>query len=315
MGCCNTSHTRRRSALANYGLHLFTLFGPRCGWVFVLALIGLLVGCQLPGGGDPAVGVSPVVPAPLPTLMPTPTAQPPSEAPVSNAEPADTGWLAADPGVELRRLRVPVGQQIASVSVVRLDPAVLRFEVGYAPEQPLALSAWAGARGAVAAINGGFFDENNRTVALLVRAGQPVGTSYEGRGGMFAVSPTGALTLRALADTPYDSAEPLAEALQGWPLLVRPGGAAAYSFEDAERARRSALALDSQGRVLLIACPTAAFTLRELSEWLAASDLAIDAALNLDGGSSTALLVQSEQHPERVDAFVPLPIVLLALPR
>ncbi|NTU80397.1 MAG: phosphodiester glycosidase family protein, partial [Chloroflexales bacterium] len=169
--------------------------------------------------------------------------------------------------------------------------------------------------GALAVINGGFFDEAGRTVALLAHEGQTIGTSYEGRGGMFAVEPDGVVTLRALADAPYSPDEPLAEALQGWPMLVRPGGEAAYTYEDGERDRRSALAVDQSGHVLLIAAPTAAFTLAELSAWLATSDLAIDAAVNLDGGSSTGLLLLSATNPERIEAFAPLPIVLMALPR
>jgi exopolysaccharide biosynthesis protein len=249
--------------------------------------------------------------------MPTPTGPPPATpAPQAPATPpADSGWQAAAPGVELRRLRVEVGDQAAPVSVVRLDPAQVRLSVGYAPDAPAALSAWAAEAGAVAAINGGFFDEAGRTVALLVRGGQAVGDSYVGRGGMFAVTPEGGVWLRGLADAPYDPAEPVAEALQGWPMLVRPGGEAAYTYEDGARDRRSAIALDEAGRVLLIAAPTAAFTLRELSGWLAGSDLGVVAAVNLDGGSSTGLILRSEGAPERIDPFAPLPIVLLALPR
>lgn len=254
---------------------------------------------------------APVVPEPLPTLMPTPTGAPPSAA----VEPADTGWVSAGAGAEIRRIQLAAGELRTTVRVARLDPAYVRFEVGYAPDAPGTIADWATAAGAVAAINGGFFDEANRTVSLLIRGGQPIGESYAGRGGMFAVGPDGALSLRALSDWPYDPAEPLAEALQGWPLLVRPGGAAAYDFEDGARARRSALAIDRSGRVLLIACPGAFFTLAELSAWLAGSDLAIDAAINLDGGSSTAMIVTGDVAPERIDAFVPLPIVLLALPR
>lgn len=280
-----------------------------CLWALLL-----LAGCSgTPTDGDQAGAP---IRSPLPTLMPTPTGPAPTPVPPAPGEPpADTGWLAAAPGVELRRLRVPVGGQQAPVSVVRLDPAALHLRVGYSPEEPRPLSAWAEASGAVAVINGGFFDEAGHTVALLIHNGEPVGSSYEGRGGMFAVSQDGTLSLRSLADAPYDPAEPLDEALQGWPMLVRPGGEAAYGFEDGERARRSALALDREGRVLLIAAPTAAFTLRELAGWLAAADLGVDAAVNLDGGSSTGLLVRSASAPERIEPFAPLPIVLLAVPR
>jgi uncharacterized protein YigE (DUF2233 family) len=247
--------------------------------------------------------------------MPTATGAPPTAPAEPGAPAADTGWQQAAPGVELRQLMAPAGEQTTPVSVVRLDPAQVRLAVGYAPDAPQALAAWAGDTGAIAAINGGFFDEAGRAVALIVHEGQAIGDSYVGRGGMFAVTPEGEFWLRGLADAPYDPAEPVAEALQGWPMLVRPGGEVAYTHEDGERSRRSAIALDTSGRALLIAAPGAAFTLRELATWLAGSDLAIATAVNLDGGSSTGLIVQSDVAPERIDPFAPLPIVLLALPR
>lgn len=280
--------------------------------LLALALALALAGCVR----DPAAAAPTAPPsrAPLPTLMPTATGAP-APPPAAQADIADTGWQPAAPGAELRRLTATVAGQEAPVTVVRLDPAQVRFSVGYRPDDPPPLAQWAAGSGALATINGGFFDEAGHTVALLVRGGQPVGESYQGRGGMFAVAADGAVSLRSLADQPYDPAEPLAEAIQGWPMLVRPGGEAAYTYEDGQRDRRSAIALDGEGRVLLLVAPTAAFTLAELSSWLAASDLGVASALNLDGGSSSGLLLLSATAPERIDAFAPLPIVLMALPR
>lgn len=248
---------------------------------------------------------------PLPTLMSTASAEPPTLTP----RPQDSGWMVAAPGAELRRLRVNLNNQDVPVSVVRLDPAQVQFTVGYAPEVPPTLGEWAAQHDALAVINGGFFDADGRTVALLIRDGQPLGTSYVGRGAMFAVTPDGQVNLRVLADQPYDPNEAWQTAIQGWPTLVRPDGSAAYSYEDGERSRRSALALDQQGNVLLIAAPTSAFTLAEWSAWLAGADLEIAVAVNLDGGASTGMLLASQSAPERIDAFVPLPIVLIVTPR
>lgn len=280
----------------------------------VILMLGMLLLAACAAGDKPTSAPTVGPPEILPTLMPTPTgALPPTAiAPTATLPPADTGWIAAGPGAELRRLRIELAGTPIQVSVVRLDPTQVRFEVGYAPDEPPMLSAWAARSGALALINGGFFDEQNRTTALLIHAGQAEGESYSGRGGMFMVYPDGSVGIRALADAPYDPDEPLAEALQGWPLLVRPGGEAAYSFEDGERARRSVIAIDRVGRVLLIASSSTGFTLRELSEWLAGADLEIDTAVNLDGGASTGLLLLNEQTSEHVDAYTPLPIVLLA---
>ncbi|RMD72480.1 MAG: phosphodiester glycosidase family protein, partial [Chloroflexi bacterium] len=112
---------------------------------------------------------------------------------------------------------------------------------------------------------------------------------------------------------PYDGTV-FEQAIQGWPLLVRSDGTAAYTDEDGQRARRSAIALDDQGRVLLIVAPAASFSLAEWSRFLATADLDLTIAVNLDGGSSSGLMAQSDHGNIRIDSFVPLPFALLVLP-
>jgi exopolysaccharide biosynthesis protein len=227
----------------------------------------------------------------------------------------DAGWRAAGPGIEARRIRHSLETGTATITVVRIDPQQVRFHVGYTPEQPRTLSLWQAETGALAAINGGFFDVNNRSTALVISAWVASGESYQGRGGMFAVDAAGAVSLRYLAEQPYDPNEALVEAIQSWPMLISPGGVLAYTSEGGEQARRSVIARDRAGRVLLIACPTSTFTLRGIADWLLASDLEIDAALNLDGGSSTGLYLESGGEREQIDSFVLLPQVLLVLPK
>jgi len=275
----------------------------------ILWLLAMFIGaCGAPGG---AASGSPSVP--VPTLMPTSTVAP-APTPAATALPTDTGWLLAAPGVETRRLRASVAGRETAISLVRLDPRQVRFRVGYAPEAPLPLASWAERAGAQVAINGGFFDADGRSVALLVHDGQFEGSSYVGQGGMFAVSPEGAVWLQSLADQPFDPNVPLAQALQGWPMLVKPGLGASYRAEDDDRARRSALGLDHGGRVVLVVAAAPAFTLSEFSAWLAVADLELESAVNLDGGASSGLIVRSDSASERIEPFVPLPIVLLVLP-
>jgi exopolysaccharide biosynthesis protein len=233
--------------------------------------------------------------------------------PPTIAVPNDSGWMRAAPGIEIRQLRVLHAEALAHLSLVRLDPNQLRFAVGYRPDEPPDLDSWLAESAALAAINGGFFDETNHTVALLISDGVAFGESYQGRGGMFASTVDGSVSLRYLAAQPYVQGEPLESAVQGWPMLVHAGGAI-YDYEDGVRDRRSVIGVDRSGRILLIATPTASFTLAEIARWLASSDLELDAALNLDGGSSTALGL-SGSTSARVESFMPLPIVLLVLPR
>jgi uncharacterized protein YigE (DUF2233 family) len=255
--------------------------------------------------------------APVPTLMPThpitpvaPTAPPA----LTGAQPSDSGWITAGPGVDLRRLRLAHGERLAPVSIVRVDPALMRFRVGYAPAAPRPLATWHADANALATINGGFFDENHQSTALVISDGLVSGSSYQGSGGMFAVDAAGNVSLRYLAAQPYDPNEPLVAALQSWPMLITDGTLTYTTADDGQRARRSVVALDRSGRVLLIACSGNDFSLRGLADWLLASDLEIDAALNLDGGSSTGLYLDSAEEDLRIPAFVPLPITLMVVP-
>jgi uncharacterized protein YigE (DUF2233 family) len=254
----------------------------------------------------------------IPTLFPTAVAVAPAvpQPPIAT-QTSDTGWIAGNPGVALRHLRVMDEMEKAAIPlvVVRLDPARVRLRVAYTPQRPRALRTWFDEAQPLAAINGGFFTEDYRSAALVIGDGQVSGASYTGFGGMLAVAPDGGISLRALSDQPYDPSEPLAQAMQSFPMLVFPGGTPAQIQDDGKRARRTAVALDRAGRLLLIVSPTGDFTLRGFADWLSHSDLNIDRALNFDGGSSTGLFLRSGDLSEQIDSFGPLPLVLLVEPK
>lgn len=202
-----------------------------------------------------------------------------------------------------------------TVLVARLDPARVRLRVAYDPQQPRMLSDWFAQRRPVLAVNGGFFTETYEPTALVISDGVPSGASYEGFGGMLAVGPDDQVSLWALRDTPYDPAAPITQGVQSFPMLVFPGGQPAAVEDNGQRARRTAVALDRDGRVLFVVSPTSGFTLREMAEWLVGVDLGVDRALNLDGGSSTGLFIGAGPVSAQIDSFGPLPIVIMAEPR
>lgn len=280
-------------------------------WVrpwLALALVTLLLAACTARDPDPTP--RPAV-RPIATLFPTLAAAP------TPAPDADTGWQLGGSGVAVRHLRAeetPDGPPIALV-IVRLDPAAIRLHVGYTPDQPRSIQRWFADERPLLALNGGYFSASYRSTALVVSDGVASGASYEGFGGMLAVSGDGAISLRALRDQPYDPGEPIRQALQSAPMLVMPGGAPAAIEDDGQRARRSAVGIDRAGRLLLIVSPTAGFTLRGFAGWLSRSDLDVDRALNLDGGSSTGLYLKSGALDERIDSLGPLPLTLLVDPR
>lgn len=270
----------------------------------VLLALPLLIGCAK--ARPEAQAASPT--RSIPTLYPTINTPPPSATPIN-----DTGWQEGSHGIALRQMRIvgEPGRPAFPLTVVRIDLGQARLRVAYAPEQPRALRSWFEQLQPLAIINGGFFLENYQATALVISDGQPNGASYDGFGGMLSVGSDGAVRLRALRDQPYDPSEPISQALQSFPMLVFPGGTPASISDNGARARRSAVALDRDGRLLLIASSTSDFTLNGFAAWLSQSDLNIDSALNLDGGPSTGLFLKSGGQSAQIDSFGPLPQVLL----
>lgn len=277
------------------------------------AAVAALAGC---GAED---RLSPLITSvPVPTLRPT--SVPPTTAPTAVEEPpaaapgVDTGWLVGDAGVELRHTIAEIGDLSAQAPIIlaRIDPRQVLLRVRYDAARPRALRSWFADEQPQLAVNAGYFNADYTSSALVVSDGVVSGTSYDGFGGMLAVHSDGAVELRPLRDAPYDAAEPLAHATQSAPMLVFPGGVRAEIRESGERARRTAVALDQDGQLIFIIAPTSALTLGDLASWLTQSDLRVDRALNLDGGSSTGLFVRSGPLSETIDAFSPLPLVILA---
>ncbi len=130
---------------------------------------------------------------------------------------------------------------------------------------------------------------------------------------MFAVLPGGRVEVRWLVARPYDPAEWLVEAVQGFPMLVRPDGSIFPSdADDGRTARRTAVAQDENGRILFLVAQDGFFSLHALARWLAGSDLSLLAALNLDGGQSSGLYFQAGGTLIRIDSGVGVPAVIVA---
>ena len=222
-----------------------------------------------------------------------------------------TAWQQIDTALEFRRIRFSAGDRSADFTLLRLDPQAYRIRVAYDAADPGRISEWATALDPVALINGGYFDESNKATALVIFDGIIRGSSYEGFGGMVAVTPDGSFELRSLREQPYDPNEPLDQAMQSAPMLIQPGGVLSDIDADDDRSRRTVLARDTSGRILLIVCDWPIFTLRELAALLKESDLEIDAALNLDGGRSTGMYLNTPPMQFTIDSFDRVPLVLV----
>jgi len=247
---------------------------------------------------------------PIATFTPNPT-------PTATSEPTSSEWEQLQPGLERRTLEIKEdGQYLDSVYILRLEPKYFQFGVAYEP-QGLTLESWQSQSGALIVINGGYFrleDEVYIPNGLTVIDGIAMGSSFGDFGGMFTVLETGP-ELRWLAEQPYDANSSLLAALQSFPILVKPGGELGFGaeHEDNVQARRSVIAQDQAGRILLMVAPQGNLTLHQLSTYLTNADLGIDIAINLDGGPSSGIFLADPS--EKIPAISLLPIVITVYTR
>jgi uncharacterized protein YigE (DUF2233 family) len=267
-------------------------------WLSIAIVAGVLCGCSI-------VELTPTV-GTLPPITPRPTATP---------MPRDTGWQSIAAGVEYREIKIEQGDRSDRLRLARIDPAQTRLRVLYNPDRPRRVSEWLSESNALVALNGNFFDPQNHALGLVIQDGQRRdGVVYDGFGGMFAVNGD-EVRVRWNVQEPYHD-EPLTYALQNFPMLVLPGGAPNGDIDDNGRASlRTAVGQDRTGRIIFVMSPGSTFTLTEFSQWLAASDLDLNVALNLDGGTSSGLVLRSGNRNIGVDSWVEVPNVIVVEPR
>ncbi len=243
----------------------------------------------------------------LPAILNTGTS-----TPTSSSQSSLNVWTKAATGIEIRTEDwKSEGNNEDRITILRLDPHHIHLSIGYQPQLPLSLNEWMKQTHALAVINGGYFNDKNQPTGLLVANGQAHGASYQGFGGMLSVNAQGRLELRALYNQPYDpDNEQIQQATQSSPMLVLNGQRASFNANAASE-RRTVVAQDKQGRLLLIVSPKEAFSLDELADLLVSSDLSIQTALNLDGGASTGMYVRAGNQNVTVDSVTTLPIVII----
>ena len=242
-----------------------------------------------------------------PSATPPPTPTPPA--------PGLTDWEMLEPGLEIRTASIEAAPGSAvPVTLLRLDPAHYTLRVHYDSASPAPISTWQLRTGAQVVVNGGFFTPENEPLGLLVVDGQPVGQSYQGFGGMLAAI-DGAMQVRALSQQPYLPGEAVEQAVQSRPVLIYPGGEPADFNFSTEVDRRTAVAVDTSGRLVIIIVDRVGVSLYTLRDWIAGQDVFdVHAALNLDGGGSTGLALAAGGESRLIDSWSTLPIVLAFYP-
>jgi hypothetical protein len=236
---------------------------------------------------------------------------------------ADTGWRVLGAGLERREIEVPANAERGSerLRMIRLAPSSFDVRVLYDPMRPKTISDWAAASGGLLTVNGGYFSpESERgyeTIGLLVSNGQRWGTPLQDFAGMLAVGHDGQVSVRWLRHRPYDPAQPLAQALQSFPVLVKPGGIMGFpeGADDGTPARRTVVGQDSAGNLIFVLAPRGTMSLHDLAVLLAEPGLGLDVAVNLDGGRSSGMWLEGTEWDVTIDSVTPVPSAVVIYQR
>jgi uncharacterized protein YigE (DUF2233 family) len=205
-----------------------------------------------------------------------------------------TNPLSGPEGVAFSEVHLRSSDGSSTVHVVTFSAKTHTFAIMDNPDRAYDLASAAQKRGALAAVNGGYFQPDRTPLGLLVRQGRELHPLEHAKllSGLLTVSGDRIALLRIAEFKPSAA---LREAVQAGPFLVD-GGKPVAGLNAIRPDPRTAIISDGAGRFGLIS--TSSVTLADLGTILATPGavpaMKISRALNLDGGSSTGLWVRSD---------------------
>jgi len=240
--------------------------------------------------------------------------------PAAAADVPQINWIPAVKGIEYAQLPLlSFAKQWGSIVAVRIDPAAVMFRIYYHEGNRKTIPQWAAELpGAALIINANYFHPNGHPVGL-VRIGdailnpptdRPDSGQFQVRDEIPAIGP---LITKAIA-TP---SKLYTESFEGFPLLIAHTQPITTYADDTAmaKARRTVIAQDDTGHILIFVTWPTEMTLPEMTHWLLNSGLSIVDALNLDGGASTQIHLISAALPQALQGDASVPVVLAVFPR
>ncbi len=265
---------------------------------------------------SPAPSAATLPPFPTPVIYPTsPVVVTNTPIPTTPTPDYDGRWRVVTPAIEHMLLQGHSNAFDELLIVARVDLQRAALRVLYDPQSPRTTRDWQIEAGATLVINGGFFDEANRTTGLLISDGQVFGRTYRGFGGMLSLR-DGRPLLQWLRIHPYRFDPAIEQAVQSFPMLVVDSQRVEGISDNGQRNRRSFVAMDRDGYLLLGVTQMAQWTLTDLADFLATSpELRVAQALNLDGGGSSGLWLDSSLSGLSMNSFEQVPAVIAIFDR
>lgn len=217
----------------------------------------------------------------------------------------DNLWTRIAPGVEMRMLRAPGDGSARSVVAIRTSPERVRVAAGSAREA----EAWRKTFKALVAVNGGYYDAAGKPLGLRASRGQKLSPLHGKAWGVFYTrGDTANLKARIVPTENFKWRHDVRVAIQCGPRLVENGKVLKLKNQ---WARRTGLGIQRDGRVI-IAVADSEISLPDWARlWASPSGLNCSDALNLDGGPSSQLSLQTSSQRLHLRSGRPVPDAIL----
>jgi len=212
-------------------------------------------------------------------------------------------WAPLEKGLAYRSSNFSSSSDDQQIHLLRIDPSRFRVDVLLGKDfgtPILTAQRYREKSGAIAAINGGFFDEFHHSMGLLHRNGKTLNPLRNNSWGVFVIE---GKHPKIIARKDWNPAGVLT-ALQVGPRLVVDGKV--LGFKETLPARRSAVGITQDGQVV-IAVSEKPIYLKEWAEFLKQDCVQ---ALNLDGGGSTQLSVATPKIKITIEGETAVPNVV-----
>lgn len=227
-------------------------------------------------------------------------------------------WKKIQNGLELRKITLERSQprQVVSLRLVRFDTHWVTPHIVYSPRYNLKgadVKTLAEKSGALAAINGNYFDEKGKPLGFLKALAQKLNSQISPSSlftGIFGIKDQQPFIVHRDHFDPQQTDE----GLQAGPLLLHGGQAIPVTRGAEKQSRRALIAVDRSQKWIVAVADSVLGGLNwvEIQELFAAEPWQINAVelLNLDGGGSAQLYIRSAQTEEYIPGSADVPVAV-----
>ncbi len=220
-------------------------------------------------------------------------------------------WKEVRPGLSYATLSIVADNPKESKNLIlaSINPKKYDFDIYQNTEKETArtISEIHGDTNSLLTFNGNFFTEDFKSTGLLLSKGKILRDYVKAKllNGIFAIRNDG--TAEIITNGRINKSD-YSFAIQSGPLLINKKGGIAVEDKSTDLASRTAIGIDEEGNITLIILKQSLLDMDNrvtlfqfaglLKETPALQELNLHSVLNLDGGSSSGLMIQDRYYPE-----------------